>query len=282
MKKAKHIFIAITAAFILNQAEAQIYITAGGGYGFSANKQLLGWDYKADANSETYTGAYGTYGKGMQLSVNFGYMLCEWGGIEIGYSFLHPLNTQVLVLNYDDQSDSVFTTSGTDEYGLQMHRIIIGGRFCFGENNFKPYMRGGLVLGMGGNFSHGDYRTSQSPFGSTTVNQFTEYTGGIAFGYTAGLGAHYNFSDMVGVYFEASYVGQNWAPERSEITRYDIDGVDQLPNMTVRDKETVYLEELTFTSSPPNDGAPDEDIKWYLPLSTVGINFGVVINLGGQ
>jgi hypothetical protein len=279
MKKANHIFIALTLLFIVKNANAQLFITAGGGYGFSANKQMIGWEYTSDPNSDTYTGVYGTFGQGMQLGVNFGYSLCEYGGLEIGYSFLHPLNNQIYSLKYDDRSDTGMIVTGTDEYGLQMHRIIIGGRFHYGDGGFKPYMRGGIVLGVGGKLSHGDYRTYETSSGSTTSNQFTEYTGGLAFGYTAGFGAHYAFSDMIGLYFEASYIGQNWAPEKSLITRYDIDGVDQLPNMTTRDKETVFVEELTFTSAAPNDNAPDEDIKSYLPLSTIGINFGVVINL---
>ena len=282
MKKAKYIFATGIALITGTLLSAQMYIQVGGGYGFPANKELIAWSYKADANTETYTGEYGTFGKGMDLSLTFGYNLCDNGGVELSYSFLHPLNSQILAATYDDRSDSSIAYTGTDEFGLQMHRIMIGGRFVCGEDNFKPYMRGGIVLGMGGNFSHGDYKYSQTSSTTSQTLIFTEYSGGIALGYYAGLGGTYSFSDMIGLYFEAGFVGQKWAPEKSVITRYEVDGQDMLPNMTTRDKETVYLDELTFTNSAPNDNAPDEDLKSYLPMSTIGLNFGVVIKLGSK
>lgn len=282
MKKFKYVFVTSIALVSGLFLQAQIYINVGGGYGFPANKELVAWSYSADANSETYQGEYGTFGKGMDLGLTFGYNLCDNGGVELGYSFLHPLNNEIIVATYDDRSDSNFTITGTDEFGLQMHRIMIGGRFICGEGGFKPYMRGGIVLGMGGKFTHGDYRYMQSSSVNSQTLIFTEYSGGIALGCYAGVGGVYSFTDMFGVYFEAGFVAQKWAPQESVITRYDVDGQDMLPNMTVRDKETVYLDKLTFTNTAPNDNAPDEDLKSYLPLGTVGINLGVVIKLGGE
>lgn len=279
MKKAKHIFIALAGMFLAKNASAQMFITAGGGYSFPANKQFVGWEYTADASKETFTGVYSTLGHGLSGGAMFGYNLCEYGGIEIGYSYLYL--GQVAMM-YDDRSDTGMTITGSDEMGMKMNRITIGGRFSYGEGNFKPYLRTGLVLGVGGKFMDAHYRTYQSGSGTSTETTWEEYTGGIAWGFATGLGANYMFSSSVGIYFEAAFIGQSWAPQNSIYTKYEIDGVDQLPNMTTSEKETVYLDELSFTSAAPNDNAPSEDLKYFLPMSSLGINAGVVIILGAK
>ncbi len=47
-------------------------------------------------------------------------------------------------------------------------------------------------------------------------------------------------------------------------------GVDQLPNMTNREKQTEYSDSYTYSSFSPN-----KQLKFNMPFSSIGFNIGV-------
>ena len=269
--------LAASVVFCCTQAHSQVYIQAGGGYGFPAQKQWVAIEYAATQSNETYTIINTSFGRGLNFGLNIGYMLGEQAGLEAGFSYL--LGAQV-VSDFSDQSVSGVTETGTDEFDLRMSRAHLGARYTIGEGSMRPYMRGGVTFGLGAKLTSGTYRSVQSSSGTSTFHSVTEYTGGSAIGTYAGLGFTYAFSDMIGIYFEANVIGQNWAPERSDIVKYDIDGTSQLSSLTTRQRETVYVDSYSDDGSAPNDNAPDEDLKMFMPASSIGLSLGVHIALG--
>lgn len=278
MKTAKPFFILCIALGSAMAAHAQMYINLGGGFGFPANKELITVSDNITQTNETYTGVYSSLGIGGNGSLILGYMLCENGGLEVGYSYF---NSMEVSSRYENSSVPGVNQTGSDEFDAVMNRIYLGGRFTCGENRIKPYMRGGLVLGVGNKIGYGHYRYVQSTSSTQRDERVLEYDGGLAFGYTASIGLNFMFSDNLGMYLEACDIAQRWAPTHSIYTRYDIDGQDQLGNMTTRQKETNYMDEVVVTSSP-DDNKPDEDLKMYWPFSSIGIQAGVTFMLGGK
>lgn len=276
MKLLKITLISVLALTISSSAKAQIYINVGVGYGLPAFRNLVAVEYSSTPSSDTYTGVYSSYGKGLQPELTLGYKLNPHFGLELGYGFL--IGSKI-VADINDGSTTGFTEAGEQELSARMSRIIVGGRVLFGEGDVHPHMRMGLVLGMGAKITETTSTTTTGPSFNSTFERTDEYTGGVAVGFTGGLGITYHFSDMFGIYFDAGLIAQNYSPQNSVITTYNVDGQDQLGSMTTRQKETEYVDSYTDSGSP-NDGAPDQDLKFYLPMSSWGLTVGMHFYFG--
>lgn len=270
MRILKITSVAALALLLSHTSTAQVYVNVGVGYGAPALRELLVIDYDETDNSTTYTGIYSSLGSGLQPSIAFGYKFNPNVGLEFGYGYL--FGTKVVGDINDASSPNVET--GTQEMWARMHQFMIGARVTASEGSWQPYMRVGMGFGVGGRVFSETETTTTGPSFSTSYHSIEEYDGGVAFGFTGGLGIHYHMSDMFAIFGEASMVAQNWSPNHSEITKLDVDGQDQLGQMTIRQKETEYVKEYTAVS-PPNDGQPDQDLRFFLPMSSIGLTVGV-------
>jgi hypothetical protein len=270
MKLLKITSLAALALLITHKANSQVYINVGVGYGAPALRELVAIDYDDQSNSTGYKGIYSSYGMGLQPEIAFGYKFNPNVGLEFGYGYL--MGSKISADINDASSPNVET--GTTESWVRMHRFMIGARVTASEGAWQPYMRVGMSFGVGGKLIDETETTTTGPAFNSSYHRVEEYTEGVAFGFTGGLGIHYHLSDMFAIYMEASMVAQNWSPNHSELTTLDVDGQDQLNGMTIRQKETDYVTEYT-TTNPPNDGAPDESLRFFLPMSSIGITAGV-------
>jgi hypothetical protein len=277
MKHIKTITIAALAVLLSHTAYSQSYINVGIGYGAPALRELVAVDYDNDGTNQTYTGIYSSLGQGLQPSLTFGWKFNPNIGMEFGYGYL--LGSKITNNIHDVQGAN--TETGTDEMWARMHQIMIGGRVTASEGSWQPYMRIGALIGIGGQVFDEYETTTTGPAFTSTYHRIEEYNQGVAFGFTGGLGVHYHMSDMFAIYIEANMNGQNYSPNHSIITTLDVDGVDQLGNMSIRDKETEYVKEYT-TVNPPNDGVPDKALRFYLPMSSIGVAVGMHFYFGGE
>jgi hypothetical protein len=68
----------------------------------------------------------------------------------------------------------------------------------------------------------------------------------------------------------------SYAPNKSEITESKFNGVDILPNMTIRDKQTEYSDSYTDdNNSSSNTSVPRKSTKQNIPFSSIGVNLGI-------
>jgi opacity protein-like surface antigen len=275
MKLVKFTSAAALALLLTHTAKAQVYINVGVGYGAPALREMLLVDYDDQQNSTTYKGVYSSLGAGLQPQIAFGYKFNPNIGLEFGYGYL--LGQKVTADINDASSPNVET--GTQEMWARMHQFMIGARVTASEGSWQPYMRVGMGFGVGGRLYTETETTTSGPSFSSSYHSMEEFDGGVAFGFTGGLGIHYHLTEMFGIYGEASMVAQNWSPNHSEITTLDFDGQDQLGSMTIRDKQTDYVKEYTATN-PPNDGQPDEELRFFVPMSSIGVTVGVHFYFG--
>lgn len=276
MKLIKISSLAALLLLVSYTANAQSYINVGIGYGAPALRELVAVDYHSTSNT-TYTGVYSSYGAGLQPELTFGYKFNPNFGMEFGYGYL--FGSKIVSDIHDEQGPN--TETGTNESWARMHRVMIGARVTASEGAWQPYMRVGMSVGMGGTVFSETETTTTGPSFNSSFHRVDEYSGGVAVGFTGGLGIHYHISDMFAIYGEANMIAQNYSPKRGLITTYDVDGQDQLGSMTIRDKETEYVDEYT-TVNPPNDGQPDQDLKFYLPMSSIGVTVGMHFYFGGH
>lgn len=279
MKTTKRLLLSVFATLMTIACSAQLYINVGAGYGFAANRELLLFETNADSAGGSEKGVYGSLGSGIMPHLAIGYQANDHVAVELGYDYL--LGKKYTGKYHENNTPSGAFDSNSELFA-RSNRVLLNLRFGIGEDQMIWYMRTGLVLGLGNKITYTYNSTDVNPGGTTTVNRIEEYTGGLAIGYTGACGFTYMFGDMMGLYVEGFFISQEWAPKHSEYTKYDVNGQDQLGNLTTNQIETDYVDEVSNVNGSPNTSAPDQSLKWYYPMSSVGIAVGLHIHLGGQ
>jgi len=143
-----------------------------------------------------------------------------------------------------------------------------------GLGKVNPYMRLGLNLGVLSNIiSSTTYTTDFEGF--VTNYEVTEkYTGGIAIGFNAAGGVDWQISDLITLFGEVDFNGISWAPTKSEITQYEVDGADQLSTLTENQKVTEYSKEVDLNQNIP-DTDPNQALLYNYPFSNAGKRVGI-------
>ncbi|HLG02503.1 MAG TPA: hypothetical protein VI731_02840, partial [Bacteroidia bacterium] len=252
---------------------------AGAGYGLPAAKDLVAVSYATDTAGSKVTAIQGSFGKGMQAGLYAGYMIGEKIGFEAGFSYLMSSK-----YNSTQQFEDGTGDSDKDEitaYGKMM-RVYPALRFTIGEDATKGYLRTGISFGFGAKMTSETKSTSVSSSITTNSERTHEYSGGLSIGYMAGAGFTHMFSDQVGIFAEVGFNFQNWSPQERNVTKYTVDGTDQLAGMTVSQKTTEYNKEVTFDNSTFDPNKPSQQLQFHLPFSSWGINAGVHFSFGGK
>lgn len=121
--------------------------------------------------------------------------------------------------------------------------------------------------------------THYPPFGTPTTSiseQTVLYTGRLAWGAFGAVGYTHQGKGRMGWFAEMNCTAQSWAPMRSEVTKYTIDGIDYLDNLDTSERETEYVESYT-TSNDPNEAR--KAVLMHLPMSSFGLRAGIRIAL---
>ncbi len=221
-------------------------------------------------------------GKGLYLGGNFGYQLADHIAVDLGLGYQMGLVSGInsmyreYVYIYND-----YTLTNREEQSIygQMFHVVPGLRINTGGETFDLYTRFGLVAGVGKLYGESvdvdqtyDYGTDK--VNTTKVEKKNDYYGGMAFGYQAALGMAYKIG-RAAIFAEVDLTALSYSPTKSKYTFYTKNGIDQLPSMSVTEKETVYEKEYSISSSDVNN--PDEPSKqaaFKSPMGSLGINIG--------
>lgn len=272
----------VLATLFFSQANSQLYVEVGGGYGLAAaangyTMQNSSTSFQTGSTSTMAAKSGISYGKGAQAFVVIGTMFNANVGAELGVSYLAGAKFKSTSTDTSDVGidKRISTSSGT------MLRLTPALRLTAGKGNVKPYLKAGVVIGVSPKLKN----QLDFPLGSGGAgNAEAETTGGISIGFSGGAGATFRLSNKLSFFSEVSIITQSWSPKKGVVTKYVSNGVDQLPTLTVSDKETEFVSSLTSTYSPgiyPYDTTtPSKTLKTLLPFSSVGLNVGLHIGFG--
>jgi len=233
------------------------YISIGGGYGIATASQSL--DVSGTSSSAELV--KGTFGKGFQAGLVFGTMIRPNIGLELGASYL---------LGATIKSDYRTSSSYTDisQMSVKMLRLFPSIKIMSGSGRTQLYLKAGMAVGLAGKIS------ASSSYGDFVLDEREEeYTGGIAIGFTGAVGADIPMSANSYFFAELNFIAQSWAPSKGEITAYRVNGVDALSTIPVSERETEYVSSLS------NSNSTSQRLKFYVPMSSVGINVGFRFSL---
>jgi hypothetical protein len=145
----------------------------------------------------------------------------------------------------------------------------------FGENEI--FFRMAPVIGIASLYQDMMYRdlatTSRVTEISTTLN------GGLSFGMFLSGGYTKFVAKNLGISLELFSNLQNYVPRKGEITRYVVNGTDELSGLKKSQREFMISNEATYSSdNTPNDNWPRKiakDANLSYLLSGVGLQIGL-------
>lgn len=279
MKKGLLFITIMTIGMTLNQLVAQgLFVKLNAGYSLSTN----------NANDDFYKTIYTDNGYSRELvnpslstGLNFGgsvgYMFNSNLGFELGLSYLKGL-ASTTSSEYDD-----FGEFEQSEISSSMFRIAPSLVLIADMPNLNPYARFGVILGSG-KIKEG---YSIQYIGKKSLNATNadydevveyEYSGSLAFGFSGSLGVLYGLSEKLSFFGEVNFSNMSYAPEKRKVVKFNLYGEDILSDLTVRDKEIIFVDKLTYEweGNQPSD-QPSKELKRSYPLGNYGLNFGVRI-----
>ncbi len=279
----KNYFKMLFLIFVINLLSAPLlfaqgaYLNINSGYATSMSSQnLSGFE---NSTYEFYSNSYSlkheqiifSFGKGLNFGADFGYMFNKNLGAEIGVSYLIGGNT-ISTLTQPNNSTEITVSS-------KMLRINPSLVITSGFEKINPYAKFGLILGSGYVILSSNQEISGFS-GQQSNSESIKLSGGIAIGLTSGIGALYKINDKLSFFGELNMINLSYGPTKGIKTDFRIDGVDMLPSLTTRQKETEYLDSFTETSSNsnPQDSEPSKKLKQKLPFGSFGLNLGLRVN----
>jgi len=248
-----------------------VRIGVGGSAGTSNSLDML-YKYTEDETGRTIRIQPVDLGSGANGTIGFGFMPGKYVGFELAISKF---------LGFPNFGDSVVSmpggTSATSKVKANGLNIIPSVVITAGLEKVNPYARFGLIVGVLPVMYHyfDADQPSVNPPNEVTAIQF--YYGGVALGFNATGGVNFQINKVVRMFAELNFIGMNFSPTDSELIKYDINGVDQLPSMNTKQKETIYVSKINIDEQIP-DTSPNKRLRKTYPLNSVGASLGVSFN----
>jgi len=263
-----------------------IYLRAGGGYGLpiatgSLGEKLLRTSV-SDANSTVNTNSLeavkGSFGAGMNFNFAVGYKFNE--------NFIFELNTQYLLGRKYTESDNYSSTSpgssyvDNDNIVTSAKALLLNPSFVFsaGFGKAAPYGRFGVVLGspkvtgVESIYDDGD--------GISTRDLKWEYSKGFSIGFQGAIGMNWELSEKLDIFTELNYLSMTYYPGEynlvQDISQYDTSPPsDNLPNMYVWNKKTVYEKKFDPNTANVDMAQPQTALPESFPFSAISVQIGI-------
>ncbi len=273
-----------------------------------------------DNPSTTITQVRGGFGNGVNIGGTFGYKLNEHLSAELGIFYIPgaTINTEhqdsyLDSYTYNYSFESFYTN--INQYYDYKFSLTTSGRVRLmptlklnaDQKVFTPYLKVGLVIGLGGSITFTEIETynvdttsSYVTGGITTINPPTSgaanysygvtLSGGMSLGFTAAIGSEYKLTDKISLFGEFSLISEQWSPTSGTVTKYVENGIDELASLTPSQKQFTFTNNVSTSSSTTttttnintSNSAPiffSQYPKQSYSFSSWGVNIGIKINL---
>ncbi|MFZ4400982.1 MAG: outer membrane beta-barrel protein [Bacteroidales bacterium] len=264
--------VLLLISLIINSVSAQgTFINLNVGYGTAASEQNLSSlnfnNYTRQNNFTTREQVNISFGKGLNIGGSIGYMFNENIGMELGISYLMGGKSEARDLYTNRTVDNTIYANM-----LRFNPSLI---IAAGFKNINPYAKIGMLIGSGSIL----YESIDNNNGDLWVSK-TKFNGGLAFGLNSAVGVLFSINENLSFFVELDMVNLSYAPTKSEITEASLNGSDQLPGMTTKERQTDFVDNYTTEQGNPSpDSQPDKLLIEKYPFGSVGLNIGLKINL---
>lgn len=277
----------ILCAIGFNAFGQGLYFKVGGSYALPMGSQSLikpivatnsvvGQSTVVTLSTESVKGSYGA---GIYTGFSIGYKFSPFIGIDLNVSYLLGKEYEGSSVGSNNGNTTVTLDSLTKCSGIFISPTAL---FMIGGGKVRPYALVGITTGT--------VKIEDTTVGllgvrdnGITFEEKRETKGDYAFGFRGGAGLDFNVASKVSIYAEVIFNAISYYANESEVTVFEIDNVDQLSDLNVRQKATVYVDKVTATTIDGNevidDNKPKEELRKPLPLSSLSFGVGVKYRL---
>lgn len=265
----KKLSLSLLSLLLVTSSFAQVYLRLSVGYNLPAASEQIGVSEDSrynitDGYSTTLKGVYGSFGSGIAAHLAFGGAIKSGMlGYDIDFGFVKG-KKYTISDTYDNSSTISYNDQSYESTSIQISPALT---FTTGTGNFQPFARLGPTIGISSiTRSEHSYETYYN------YHNYREYEfkGGINVGLKGVLGCSYQLNDNMQLYVEADFVSLAYAPKKRTITRYEQNGVDNLPQMDPKIVEVEFEKEQTTTTEYAN-----AEVRPTFPMSSIGFQGGL-------
>ena len=254
-----------------------IQITPFFGYGFSITQNgiALGdggysncyeYDQELSGDITTNSNLYNPSGADMGFGLGILYLMSENLGIEIVGGYVMGGAHEVVM-------QSITTAPGTEKMFITNQSsyipIDLTLRISAGTEKLNPYLGFGPTIVVNGKTTASiEYK------GAVDSEKEWEYTYKLGIGLNAALGVDYSISDNIVLSMGLALHSITLKLNKGTLTKYTIEGVDEMENLTTSEKEVVFKEDApTDSSATVND--PTTMLTAGMPFSSLAIKLAL-------
>ena len=220
-------------------------------------------------------------GNGFNFGISGGYSFNQYLGVELGLNYLIGGETKLTYtfetawLNPDNTIRTEQQLS-TQKLSSNMFRILPSIVITPGFEKLNPYLKMGVVIGFGNTLveSESNVTTNDTLVILRHIREDTRFFGGLAFGFQGTIGVDYGINENIKIFTEANYLGYSYAPSKAEVIRYELNGTDNLPNLSESEKKHEFLDSYTDDGTTNRD-EPSKSTKIGLPYGSMSFNLGI-------
>lgn len=212
----------------------------------------------------------GSFGQGWQAAIGISRKVNTRYSAELALGYLR---SQSFTAKFS-WNDNPFVVNGLGsvERQLQALRIFAGlSAPIYETTHFSLFIRGGAVFAipkMQEEFVF--YNMNNVIDGYQTNSTYSR----IAPGFYAALGATKNVGKNWLISLDVLGIGQNWAPGKRTVTRFELYGENKLLQLDTWSKEIVYTEDVPMQQNNVNE--PFKVFQVDYTLSSIGLKIGIV------
>ncbi|MEO8515146.1 MAG: outer membrane beta-barrel protein [Flavobacterium sp.] len=209
-------------------------------------------------------------GKGLNFGATVGYMFNNQLGAEIAVDYLMGSKTESKITGSGGSLNQTLSSRM-----IQIKPALV---ISAGYSKINPYAKFGAIIGSGKITQEFDL------FVGDLTEVEAEAKGGIAFGFHAGVGLNFELTSKLSLFGELNMNNLSYAPEEGKLTKYNLNGVDQLYTLDRSMREFEYTDENPYVNVGGGGPSPDPNQPYRAPktsysYSTVGLNFGLKYSL---
>ena len=278
----------------LGIAQAQSFKISTG-YGFPWITQQIGTNTSTTStttlepgtNSEvsriTYTSKNirASYGAGWNIGGAYVYEFTKNLNLELGIAYVLG-KTYTTESSYTDINADVIQSLSFESESSKSRAFLFTPTLKFmiydRGRRVTPYFFAGPVLSKV-NFNRDLKRYSEENGNISSESRSTKFRGGVSLGVRGGGGINVQLNKKFSFFSEITFTGMNYYPKESEITRYTINGEDNLSSLPPNIRKTEYVTRVTTDSHQTSDenNSPGKSLRFPVAMSSMNISVGVVV-----
>lgn len=249
------------------------YVKVNFGYAAPLGKQSLGefYDLLDVDGGENYVQQKGhSFGQGFQFAIDLGKEWSDHFATELKFSYLISSKLESEITS----GDNYFYRSLQGEIFSAIPSLVLMAPISKKKHSY--YSRLGLIIGLASKLN---YETKSIDETSDVYEQNFKMSGSTPLGFNGVLGLKWT-GQKVDFFVELDYRALTYAPTQRSLLGSTKNGNSNFNEQSLMDRETVYVQELDLMPNAPiNEQEPLEVLISYYAFSSIGLNFGISINL---